>query len=125
MADRVPQRAGASAQKTGNRFHVRNFLRGDPPDVLEDSNLWTPRRRMREVLWIKRFDERGEVGGEIPHLDFCLRRAGAAKQVEEQCKAPIVGGLESRGVDNNGPGWIKRQWIERILSNRWRTVSGG
>src|SRR5215831_1120588 len=69
MADCVPERAGALAQKTGNRFHVRNFLRGSPPDVLEDSDLWTPRRRLREVLWIKRLHERSEVGGEIPHLD--------------------------------------------------------
>src|SRR4029434_4267227 len=124
MADCVPERAGALAQKTGNRLHVRNFLRGYPPDVLEDSDLWTPRRRLREVLWIKRLDERGEVGGEIPHLDFCLRRPVAAKQVEEQCNAHIVGALERRGVDNNGAVWITRQCIERILPDRCRSVSG-
>src|SRR5262249_50932658 len=124
MADCVPERAGALAQKTGNRLHVRNFLCGYPPDVLEDSNLWTPRRRLREVLGIERLHERGEVGGEIPHLDFCLRRPVAAKQVEEQGNAHIVGVLEPRGVDNNGPVWITRQCIEGILADRGRSASG-
>src|SRR5215471_4414652 len=124
MADCVPERAGALAQKTGNRLHVRNFLCGSPPDVLEDSDLWTPRRRLLEVLRIECLDERGEVGGEIPHLDFCLRRPVAAKQVEEQGNAHIVGVLEPRGVDNNGAVWITRQCIERILPDRCRSVSG-
>ena len=103
--DRTPpregmlQRTSTCEEKRGQLLHVGDELHSRAARVLEDAHGLPAAGRSDEVPGIVAAQERGEVGSEVPDLDFPARRAITPGEIEEERDPDIIDILQPRSID--------------------------